>query len=118
MLQLKTFQQLGYFPNIHAIPKTIVRTIRQALGTPRAVKLGYQHADTKYRHRRLIRELLGIDENNKSRDQLIMQLAEEAAQTMNDPANIINVILEALVKERYELPAFSAIDRHRMQHSS
>ena len=111
MLQLKTFQQLGYFPNIHAIPKTIVRTIRQALGTPRAVKLGYQHADTKYRHRRLIRELLGIDENNKSRDQLIMQLAEIAAQTMNDPANIINVILEALVKERYELPAFSAIDR-------
>jgi hypothetical protein len=30
---------------------------------------------------------------------------------MNNPADLINVAIESLVKERYELPAFSTLDR-------
>nr|MDP9474364.1 DUF4158 domain-containing protein [Actinomycetota bacterium] len=35
----------------------------------------------------------------------------EAARTMDDPADLVNVAIEELVKERFELPAFSALDR-------
>jgi hypothetical protein len=34
-----------------------------------------------------------------------------AAQTMDNPADLINVALETVIKERYELPAFSTVDR-------
>lgn len=39
------------------------------------------------------------------------EAAAEAALTMDDPADLINVAVEELVKERFELPAFSALDR-------
>ena len=34
-----------------------------------------------------------------------------AAYTMSDPADLINVAIEELVKENIELPAFSTLDR-------
>lgn len=33
-----------------------------------------------------------------------------AAETMDNPADLINVAVEELIKERYELPAFSTLD--------
>jgi hypothetical protein len=35
----------------------------------------------------------------------------EAAQTMSDPADLINLAIELLVLQRYQLPAFSTLDR-------
>jgi hypothetical protein len=35
----------------------------------------------------------------------------EAAQTMSDPADLINLSIELLIQQRYQLPAFSALDR-------
>ncbi len=109
--QLKTFQRLGYFPKLDSIPNVIIKQIRKILSSPRGMKPGYKNSDSKYRHRDLIRSYLDIDEDNEARDQLITQLANDAAQTMNDPANIINLVIEALVKQRYELSAFSRLDR-------
>jgi hypothetical protein len=34
-----------------------------------------------------------------------------AAEVMEHPADLINVAIEELVKERHELPAFSTLDR-------
>ena len=123
MLQLKTFQCLGYFVTLSAIPKVIVRLIRKSLNSPRALKPGYRDSSTKYKHRALIRRYLDINEDKATREQLIQQATFDTAQTMNDPANIINVVLEELVKQRYELPAFSSLDkavcaiRHRINDS-
>ena len=36
---------------------------------------------------------------------------ETAVTVMDHPADLINVAIEALVKESYELPAFSTLDR-------
>jgi len=36
---------------------------------------------------------------------------EQAAYTMSDPADLINVAIERLVEQRFELPAFSTLDR-------
>ncbi len=111
MVQLKIFQRMGYFQKISNVPKIIQRVIRQALGISKKIKASYPHNNTNYRHRKLIRDFLKIDNDNKTRDELIQTLAKEAGQTMNDPANIINFVLEELVKRRYGLPAFSQLDR-------
>lgn len=42
---------------------------------------------------------------------LAIKAVYDAAQTMDNPADLINVALETLVKERFELPAFSTLDR-------
>lgn len=111
IIQLKTFQYLGYFPKLDTVPNVIIKQTRQRLCSPKGMKPGYKHADSKYRHRDLIRSYLQIDENNKARDELIIQVTHETAKTMNDPANIINVVIETLIKQRYELPAFATLDK-------
>lgn len=42
---------------------------------------------------------------------LAIKAVSEAAETKDNPADLINVALETLIKERYELPAFSTLDR-------
>ena len=40
-----------------------------------------------------------------------MQTAFNTSLTMNNPADIINVVIEELLKKRFELPAFNTLDR-------
>ena len=42
---------------------------------------------------------------------MAIQVAYEAAQTMNNPADIINVVIEKLIHHHYELPTFYHINR-------
>lgn len=42
---------------------------------------------------------------------MIFQLAESAAETKQELADIINVVIEELVRQRYELPGFQALFR-------
>ena len=64
-----------------------------------------------YHHRKLIREYLQINSDDKAREKLIRATAHEIAKSMNDPADIINAVIEELIHHRYELPAFSSLDR-------
>jgi hypothetical protein len=43
--------------------------------------------------------------------QLVAAAIVKAAEVMDHPADLINVSIEELVKQRYELPAFSTLDR-------
>jgi len=51
IIQLKTFQCLGYFPKLDEVPKVIIKQTRQSLGSPRGMKPGYKHAAAKHHHR-------------------------------------------------------------------
>jgi hypothetical protein len=42
---------------------------------------------------------------------LAIKALSEAAETKDNPADLINLALETLIKERYELPVFSTLDR-------
>ena len=111
MVQLKTFQRLGYFAPIDKVPGVIISAIRKVVGSPARLKACYPHKDARYNHRKLIREYLMINTNNDQRDRLINTTAKKVAQTMNDPADIINQVVEELIHHYYELPAFSSLDR-------
>ena len=39
------------------------------------------------------------------------QRVTQAAYTMSDPADLINVAIEHLIQQRFELPAFQTLDR-------
>lgn len=110
-VQLKTFQKLGYFTPFAGVPNIIIQTIRKTLDINKDLPLGYTNKTERYRHHERIRKFLEINPWNQSARTVASNIALSAAQTLNDPADIINHMLEELVSLRYELPAFSTLDR-------
>ena len=71
----------------------------------------YDKASIRSQHLQKIRELLHIKPVGDVTYDSIEQTAKEAAKTKNEAKDIINVVLEILVKEKFEFPSFSRIDR-------
>jgi TnpA family transposase len=82
----------------------------------------YEHNRTRYRHQDNICNFLKINRwrkvgNSKSGEavhpgrKLAIHVAWKAAQTMNNPPDIINVIIEELIHHCYELPSFGILNR-------
>jgi len=111
LVLLKSFQRLGYFPKLTDVPTNIVNHIRNYCNFYTSLPLKYDENRTMYRHHTLIREYLQVTAWGKQARHLAVKSAYEAAQKMDNPADIINATLEILVKERFELPAFSTLDR-------
>lgn len=115
---LKVFQRLGYFPKLSEIPNSIVNHIRGCLKMPTDIVLGYENNKTMYRHRVAIREYLKVNTFDKNARHLAVLAVYESARVMDNPADLINVTIAELVKQRYELPGFYTLDRlvRRVRH--
>jgi hypothetical protein len=111
LVLLKSFQQLGYLPKISDVPAAIVSHIRNCLSLIPAIEPGYEETRTLYRHHQAIRDYLRVTSWGSGASRLAINAVSEAAETKDNPADLINVALETLIKERYELPAFSTLDR-------
>ena len=108
---LKTFQRLGYFPKLSSIPVPIVNYIRDSLNLPEEMDLGYDQSRTLYRHRKAIRSYLKVTSFDAQARHLITETVYQTAPVMDNPADLINVAVEILVKDHYELPGFNTLDR-------
>ena len=110
---LKVFQHLGYFVLWHHIPNEISIHIARCVGQlfVSEVMKGYDQAGTRFRHMKLIRKYLRVQPVGEATYQSMLQAALQAAQTKEHLADIINAMLEELIKERLELPAFSKFVR-------
>lgn len=110
MVMLKSFQRLGYFPVPEDVPEVVVSHLRSQLGladdTP-----AMSPPRSRQRYRDAIREYLGVKPFGKDARRLAAVAVTDAAQTMDDPADLVNVAIEELVKERYELPVFATLNR-------
>lgn len=111
IVMLKCFQRLGYFPSLRTIPKIIVDHIRKHLKIDASIPVGYKHTQVLYRHQAMIRSYLNVKSFPQGGKEFAAQIAAESAQVQNYPADIINRVLEELLLKRYELPAYSQIDR-------
>lgn len=106
---LKIFQRLGYFPPIEDVPEEIVRFSRSALGVGRNV-FPLVSARTLYKHQSSARRFLEVKSFDKTGRKKAARAVMLAAETRDNPADLINVAVEELIKERYELPDFSTLD--------
>lgn len=107
---LKSFQRLGHFPKPEDVPEAVVSHLRSGLGLPEDVP-ATAPAHSRQRYRDVIREYLCVKSFGDDARRLAAETVAEAATTMDDPADLVNVAIEELVKERFELPAFSTLDR-------
>jgi hypothetical protein len=108
---LKCHQNLGYTPSLTDVPSQIRTYLSQQLHLPADTALEVEAEKTLYRYRQLIRSHLGVSSYSLGGADTAQTIVEQAAYTMSDPADLINVAIEHLIKQRFELPAFSALDR-------
>lgn len=110
MSLLKAHQNLGYIVKTKKIPKQIQRYLAECLGLSDNITLLRNTSANKksfYRYHQSIREFLEVHSWSNGGVDIAKQVIEKTAYTMSDPADLINVAIEALLQYRYELPAFS-----------
>lgn len=109
MILLKVFQKLGYFPAPHQIPGAIISHIRGEMELPKDLVPDIT-SRTLYKYHAAIRAHLKINGDIKHIRHVALKAISEVVLVMDDPADLINVAIETLVKENCELPAFSTLD--------
>lgn len=107
---LKSFQRLGYFPHPELVPAAVINHLRSCLKLQKWVK-PIPSKRSQQHYQQAIREYLGVKPYDKAAQKLAAMVIASSARVRNHPADLLNVAIEELVKERYELPAFSTLDR-------
>ncbi|KMP25680.1 transposase [Bacillus cereus] len=110
LVMLKSFQRLGYFPRPKDIPPMVLQHIQSCLNIPDEVELKF-NSKVMYRHQKEIRQYLKVYAFGKDALHVATKAIYNASNVMDHPPDLINVAIEELIKERYELPAFSTLDR-------
>lgn len=110
---LKTFQRLGYFVMLNEVPAPILQHVAQCAGYEfiRSGLASYDGSSVRRRHMTLVRDYVGVSAWGEAAQSVMQTACRESAKTQDDLADLINVALEELVRQRYELPAFSTILR-------
>ncbi len=113
LVMLKTFQRLGYFTQIREVPNCIIEHLSSILlismGNISADK--YDSSNTKNNHMATIRKFLNIKPFDTHAKKIALKIAAEAAKTKDNDADIINIVIDELIHQSYELPAFSTLAR-------
>jgi hypothetical protein len=113
LIQLKTFQRLGYVIKMSDVPPQIRDHIAQLSNlTEHLVSLEeYDQSKTNQRHLAVIREYLQIHLFDAEAEKLTKDAMTEASQTKHDLVDLINVAVESLAEQRFELPVFSRLHK-------
>ncbi len=109
---LKCFQRLGYLPTIQAVPSTITEYIAVQRGVVLKRPLLNVSQRTRVRYRQVIHSYLSVKPYGTGGQEAIEPTIRKAALTMSDPADLINVAIEQLVLDHYELPGYSTLDQY------
>jgi len=110
LVLLKSVQYLHYFPSPKDVPSAVVEHVRSCLNLPSDAEPSFL-TKSLYRHQKAIREHLNVSPYSKHAVQIGIRAVYEAAQVMDNPADLVNVALETWTNHRYEFPAFSTVDR-------
>ena len=112
LVLLKCFQYLRYFPALEAIPPEVVEHVSATLGVTPEQTIQYAGSQTAlYRHHKAIRDLLGVQPYTDAHTRkLAIRIAQEAAAVVETRVDIINIVVEDLVRQGYELPVFRTLD--------
>ncbi len=111
LILLKTFQRLGYFIQLRDVPIQIVNHISKCFaGEPSSLDLSaYDESGSRRRHVQIIRDYLQVKPYDRQANQLLRTVIREATLTKEDLADIINVGIEELIRNRFELPGFTTL---------
>lgn len=114
LILLKTTQRLGYFTMLADVPPPIITYLVKCIGLRSVAHRDLVEEEKSQSRRRFIdaiRKHLNISPVTADTERAIREAAMEAAQTKQELADIVNVVIEELIRQRFELPAFSSLVR-------
>jgi hypothetical protein len=106
LVLLKTYQRLGRFVPLSEVPSSIIEHIAKPFEPQlHSSDLGtYDTSGTRQRHILLIRALQKLKPYGPEARTCFLKAMVEAGKTKEDLADLINVALDELTKNRFELP--------------
>ncbi len=107
----KSFQRLGYMPALDEVPGYVINQLRTGLKLRRSVQPASVDRTTLFRYRRAILAHFKMRAFTGNALHVAAEAMATAAAVQDHPADIINIGIEALTRERIELPAFATLDR-------
>src|SRR5690242_9832775 len=113
LVLLKVFQQMHRFPFVGAIPAVVIEHIgaSASIGAEAAFDYNRARSPALFRHYAAVREFLRIQSYyGTDANEIAVRAAHEAAETMDQPVDIINATIDSLIQQQVELPAFSTFD--------
>jgi hypothetical protein len=108
---LKCYQRLGYFPKLRDVPPLVAGHIRVALGVDAGIAAGQESERTLWRHRDFVRARVGTRHEPGEARQVVETAIRAAVEAKDDPADLINVALDEVVRAGLELPGYSTFDK-------
>jgi len=110
---LKTRRDLGCFPAPNTVHAGTAAHLAAQLGVAATDGWADEVRRTKslYRYQAAVRTYLGVTAYGAAAEQMLASTVLDAAETMSDPADLINRAVEALQAAAVDLPAFSTLDR-------
>jgi Domain of unknown function (DUF4158) len=108
LTHLKVFQHVGRFLPIAELPAAAMSFVVAQARLEMPSDFGYDRR-TLYRHHRAIREFLGITPWGARARAIASGAIAAAAEGRVDPADLINAAIDALIRERCELPMLSTL---------
>ncbi|MEM9949574.1 MAG: Tn3 family transposase [Cyanobacteria bacterium P01_D01_bin.36] len=111
LVLLKTFQTVGYPVQVSQVPSAIVKKIASTIKSKHSSDnlSDYDTSGTRRRHLKVIRQYLKITAFGTDARKVMTLAMGTAVQTHHDLVNLINIALEELIKERFELPGFTTL---------
>lgn len=115
LLQLKLYQRLGRQLPLANVPERIVRHVADCVGYRRSLRMSdlddYDRSRSRSKDGAAIRDFLSLRRLGEPGKRVLNGVARNAARTRHYLADIINAMLEELVRHAYELPAFATLDK-------
>lgn len=114
LVQLKIVQRLGYFMPLRQLPRPVIEHVCECAGLrpPTAAALTtYDRSGSKSLHQQRLRNYLNIRQMDAAAWRWLGDVAHKAAATKQELPDIINVLIEELVRQRYELPGFTRLSK-------
>ncbi|MBA8667868.1 DUF4158 domain-containing protein [Holosporaceae bacterium 'Namur'] len=112
MITLKCYQCLGYPIAINKVPSQIKLHIAQVFNLQGEPLLdAYYKSKTRKRHIKVIRDYLQVSSDKVARKECMKKAAIKSAYVKENLADIVNDMIEELIKARFELPAFPTLLR-------
>jgi len=108
LTQLKVFQHVGRFLPTAELPAAGMSHVIAQAGLEMPADFGYDRR-TLYRQHHAIREFLGITPWGAKARAIASGAIAAAAEARVDPADLINAAIDALIRERCELPMLSTL---------
>jgi TnpA family transposase len=110
LVWLKAYQRLGHFPKLKDVPSVVSEHVREVVGLPGGVGLEDAAERSAKRHRAFVRERMGVTYDAARVREVADEAIRKAAQAKDNPADLINVALEELVRAGCELPGYTTLD--------